>query len=113
MSRFIDELNQVSRVAPQTMGFRAEQSARQKPKMLLVASLVQVNVDGLADYVAGADAGLLQISKLSAGAKALQKVYQAVSDIPWGLRLGDTGRRGIKELVKAGCDFVVFPSRCR
>jgi hypothetical protein len=63
----------------------------------------------LADYVAGADAGLLRISKPTSGAKNLQKISQAVSDIPWGGWL--TGGLGeIKQLTRAGCDFVVFPA---
>ena len=51
MSRFIDELNQVSQAAPQSMGFRKAQSASVKPRMLLIASLPGANIDGLADYV--------------------------------------------------------------
>jgi len=92
------------------MGFRATQTASQKLKMLLVVSLAQTDVNGLADYVAGADAGLLHISKLSSGAKTLQKISQAVSDIPWGGWLRDIDQKGIKQMVKAGCDFVVFPA---
>ena len=110
MSRFINKLNQVSQAVPQAMGFRATKPVSQKPKMLLIVSLAQANVDGLADYVAGADAGLLHISKLSSGAKTLQKVSQVVSDIPWGGWLGDIGREGIEQMVEAGFDFVVFPA---
>jgi len=60
MSRFINKLNQVSQAVPQAMGFRATKPVSQKPKMLLIVSLAQANVDGLADYVAGADAGLVE-----------------------------------------------------
>ena len=76
--------------------------------MQLIASLAQVDVASLADSLAGADAGLLRISKLGSGAKTLEKMCQAVPDIPWGGRLGEVGSGGIKELVKAGGDFVVF-----
>ena len=92
------------------MGFRAAEPVSPKPKLLLIASLAQANVDGLADYVAGADAGLLPISKLSSGAKTIQKICQVVSNIPWGVWLRDIGRGGIKQIVKVGCDFVVFPA---
>jgi len=110
VSRFIDRLNQLSQAVPQPMGFRTVQPVSPKPKILLIASLAQANVDGLANYVAGADAGLLSISKLSSGAETLHEICQAVSDIPWGgwLRGGD--QEVIKQIVKAGCDFVVFPA---
>ena len=92
------------------MGFKAAQGVSPKPKMLLVASLVQADVSGVADYVAGADAGLLPIPKLSSGAKTLQRISQVVSDIPWGGWLRDVGREGIKQMANVGCDFVVFPA---
>lgn len=110
MSRFIDNLNRLFRAEPQPIGFRAAQSASPKPKMQLVASLVQESVEHLTDYVAGADAGLLRISKLSSGAKTLQKMSQAVPDILWGGWLQGGGQREIKQLIKVGCDFVVFPA---
>ena len=110
MSRFIDKLNQVSKVVPQPMGFRAAQPVSQVPKMVLIASLAQADIDGLTDYMAGADAGLLDIANLSSGAKTFQKAYQAMSDIPWGGWLRDTGQKETKPLIKAGCDFVVFPA---
>ena len=110
MSRFVDKLNQISQAAPQPMGFRLAQSVPSKPKVLLIASLPQANVDSLADYVAGADAGLLPISNLSSGAKTIQKICRAASDIPWGGWLRDVGQGEISQIVKAGCDFMVFPA---
>ena len=110
MSKFIDELRRVSQVGLQPMGFRAAQAASQKPRPLLVATLAQVDVDRLADFVAGADAGLLRIAELSSGAKTLGEIYQAMSDIPWGGWLKDIGSEGIGQMVEAGCDFVVFPA---
>ena len=110
MSRFIDKLNQTSLAVPQPMGFKAAPLASLKPKMLLVASLAEANVESLADYVAGADAGLLLISKLSSGVKTLKKMSQAVSGIPWGGWLRNIGSREIEQMVKVGCDFMVFPA---
>jgi len=109
MSQLIDKLNRVSQAVPQAMGFRAMQQVLPKPKMLLIADLAQANVDRLADYVAGADAGLLHISNLSEGAKTLGEICQVVSDIPWGGWLRDVGQGGMKQIAEAGCDFVVFP----
>lgn len=110
MSKFIDKLKQVSQVEPQTMGFRAVQKISAKPGMLLVASLAQPAVSGLADYVAGADAVILPVPKTGSGVKTLQKVSQAVSDIPWGVWLEDEAKGGINQVTQAGCDFVIFPA---
>jgi len=110
MSQFIDKLNQVSRVVPQAMGFRTAQPVSEKPKILLIASLAGASAGGLADYVVGADAGLLRIPKLSSGAKTLKEISQAAPDIPWGGWPRDINEGGIKQMAKAGCDFVVFPA---
>ncbi len=110
MSRFIDKLNQVSRVMPQSMGFRKAQPVSEKPKILLIAGLTGASAGGLTDYVVGADAGLLPIPKLSSGAKTLREMSQAVPDIPWGGWLRNIEKGEIKQMVKAGCDFVVFPA---
>ncbi len=92
------------------MGFRSVQPVSPKPKLLLIASLMQDNIGSVGDDVAGADAGLLTISKLSSGAKALQQVCQSVPAIPWGGWLKDIGRGDIGQIVKIGADFVVFPA---
>ena len=84
MSKLIDKLKLASQAAPQAMGFRPKHQAPTKPTMLLIASLMQANVDGLADYVSGADAGLLRISAGSR-IKPFQKVSQAMPDLPWDL----------------------------
>jgi len=108
MSRFIEKLNQVSQADFHPMGFGANQLSSQKLKMLLVASLAQDEANKLSDYVVGADAGLLRISALDSGAKILQELTQTVPDIPWGGCLRDS-QSEIKEIVSAGCDFMVFP----
>jgi len=110
LSKLIDKLNQVSQAEPQPMGFRAARAGSPEPKILLVASLAQTGVSDVADYVAGADAGLLPISRLSSGAKTLQKISQVVPDIPWGVWLRGVEGEAVKQVVKVGCDFVVFPA---
>ena len=110
MSKLIDKLNQVSQAVSQPMGFRPVPSAAPKPKILLIASLNQANAGEMADYLAGADAGLLHISNLTSGAKALQKIRQIVSDIPWGGWPRDISTVDAKRMVKVGCDFIVFPA---
>ena len=108
MSRFVDKLKRVSQAVPQSMGFRSAQPVSVRPRILLIASLAQADIDGLADRVAGADAGLLPITKLT-GANALGKVSHAVSDIPWGGWLRDIAEGEVERVMKIGFDFVVFP----
>ena len=108
MSRFIDRLNHVSQSVAQPMGFRTTQAVSARPKMQLVVSLTESNIDNLADCLVGADAALLPISKLGAGVKTLQKISQAIPEIPWGGWLGDSTQGKIKQMIKSGCDFVVF-----
>ena len=108
MSKFINELKLVSQLGPQPMGFRAAPAP--KPRMLLVATLAETNIERLADYMAGADAGIVPIPKLSLAAKTVRNISQAMPDIPWGGWLKDTSGEGVKPLVEAGCDFIVFPS---
>jgi len=110
MSKLIDKLNQVSSAIPQPMGFRTMPSVSPQPKMLLIASLAPTNVENVADYVAGADAGVLYISDLGKGVRTVQKVGQVVSGIPWGMWLRDIGQGEVKQVAKAGYDFVVFPA---
>lgn len=107
MSRFIDKLKQASQPVPQPMGFGAKQSIS-KPVMLLVASLSGADVKDPADYLAGADAGLLPVAGLSAGAKKLKEIAGLTPDIPWGGLLEGNCRGGVKQIIKAGCDFIVF-----
>jgi hypothetical protein len=108
MSKLIDKLNRVSQAVSSPIGFTAKSAAVPRPKILLIASLDPANADSVADYVAGADAGLLRITKLSSGAGAIKEVLQAASDIPWGGWLGGGGREEITQIVDVGCDFVVF-----
>ena len=106
MSKFIDRLTQVSQVTAQPMGFRTAQSAAAKPGMQLVAVLV----DGSADSVTGADAGLLRVSSVTSGASAVKKMASAVPDIPWGAWLAADARVRLGQVGKLGCDFVIFPA---
>ncbi|HUV56773.1 MAG TPA: hypothetical protein VMV84_06005 [Dehalococcoidales bacterium] len=110
MSKFIDRLNWTAQTTPHPIGFKQAHTASEKPRMLLVASLAQAHRDNVADYMAGADAGLLPIPELSSGAKEIQEMSQLVPAIPWGGWLRDTNRGETKPMVTAGCDFVVFPA---
>ena len=110
MSKFIDKLTRLSRAEPQPIGFRTKQPTAPSPKIQLLACLAQEDVKDMADYVAGADAVLLCISKPGTGVKSLPKISRAFASIPWGVRLQDSNRKAIEPLLKAGCDFIVFPA---
>ena len=109
MSKFIDRLKQVSQAGPQPMGFRTEQTVSARPRIQLVASVTEGDIDNLVDYVTGADAAMLCISRIDSGTKILEKISKAVPEIPWGGWLGGAAK-GTKRLAKVGCDFVVFPT---
>lgn len=109
MSRFIDKLKQVSQITPQPIGFRAVQVVS-KPRLLLVASLLQPEVANLAEYLAGADAGLLPIAKLPLDAEKVKEVAQLTPDILWGGLLNGSDQSPAQRIVQAGGDFIVFPA---
>ncbi len=114
MSRLIDELNRIAKSTPQPMGFRAAHPTPLKLRILLVASLAQIGDTGrLAACVDGADAVLLRLTKSHLAAKTLPKTAGSLPDMPWGCFLEDTGTNKMETLIKAGCDFVVFPAASR
>ncbi len=110
MSQLIDKLNRVAKTAPQSMGFRTAQVAQAKPQMLLIASLAQPeSLTSLTNYISGADAVLMRLTKANLEAKAMQKMTRSL-DIPWGVWLKDIDGAAAGTIVEAGGDFVVFPA---
>ncbi len=109
MSKLIDRLNQAAEVVTKPIGFGKLQPAVMKTPMPLIARSTQAtDVDHLDDYITGADAILF--TKLGLGAKTLPKIAKSMSDIPWGLWLEDIDSHGIKPVMEAGGDFIVFPA---
>ncbi|MFC2015286.1 hypothetical protein ACFLUP_04800, partial [Chloroflexota bacterium] len=100
MRKFIEKLSQISRGEVQSIGFTARTSPSNKARIQLVASLAAENAEKLTDSLDGADAGLIDISKITTGAEALQKVSQALPGIPWGVRLHGLTPSGVKQLAK-------------
>ncbi|MFH1639967.1 MAG: hypothetical protein ABIB93_06660 [Chloroflexota bacterium] len=107
MSVFIDRLKEIGRVAPQHMGFGKEIPPAQKPKIALVASIAPVNAQDMASGIVGADAALLNLSRLAQG-QTLGEISRVMTDIPWGVRVQSGDPEKIEELSRSGCDFVVF-----
>lgn len=109
MSRLIDELNRVARAISQPIGFRAERAASSASRMLLIAGLDIPAVSVSSDYISDANAVLFRPGKMRLTATAMQKSIESLPDIPWGGYLEDAGDKKVETLVKAGCDFLVFP----
>ena len=108
MSKLIDKLNQVSRITPQPMGFRAAQTTLQKPKLLLIASLTDANLSDPVNCMNGADAGLLRVSEIASGAEAIGRICEALPDIPLGGWLNSISNEETEKIEQCGSDFVVF-----
>jgi hypothetical protein len=111
MSRLIDLLNSVSKAMPLPMGFRTTQAALAQPRILLIASLPDLDsAESLAKYTDGADAVLFRLAKSSMSATALKKIVASLPDIPWGKWLENTYNKKKETPVNGGCDFAVFSS---
>ena len=109
MSKLIDKLKLTSQAVPPSIGFRRTPQAPVKPTLLLIASLTQADVDGLADYVSGADAGLWHILP-DAEIKPFHKASQGAPDLPWGWWSAGWSEEEIAQVLQAGDDFVVLPA---
>jgi hypothetical protein len=106
MSDFIDKLNRLSRGEHQPIGFGIRKTDLPASKIQLVAVLSPESDTGGAD---GADAVVLRISRAGSAAESLKTITDALPGIPAGVWLKG-GKAGMKQLGKAGCDFLVFPA---
>jgi len=110
MSKFIDKLNKLAKGEAQAIGFTARQSAAPKPKMQLVARIGAENAEGQAGHLSGADFGLIEISKAAGGAALIEKLSKSMPDIIWGGWMESGTQAEVKQLTKAGFDFIIFPA---
>ena len=109
MSKFIDRLKQHSQAAPAPIGFLPRKPSPSKSRIQLLAVVAPENLEKVADSIAGADAVLLPVARQNPSTKRLAELAESLADIPWGGWLKG-GHAGVPELVKAGCDFIVFPA---
>ena len=109
MSRLIDKLTKTDRAAFQPMGFRASRQAPAEPRMQLIARLELKN-NIASDLIGVADALLLFSNKTLPPSKELKSIIEPLADIPWGISLQDATANKASSLIKAGCDFIVFPA---
>jgi hypothetical protein len=110
MSKFIDILTRSSQTAAQPIGFRTSKAAQPRHWIQLVVAVTKGTTDTVTDYVTGADAGLLRISKIGSSASTLKKTIPTTPDIPWGVWLEETAQEELKKAMKSGCDFIVLPA---
>lgn len=107
MSKFIDNLKKACQAAPSPIGFLSRQSAPTECRMQVLAIVAPENLDKAVDFINGVDAVLLPVAGENPTKKRLAGFAGAAGNVPWGGWLkGKTA--GSAELIKAGCDFVVF-----
>ncbi len=112
MSRLIDKLRKLSQTASQPMGFHTSQPAEAGSKILIIGRLTANSAAAPLKSNPGADAVLLHTDESETTAKDVQKTAKSLGDIPWGVYLEESGGDA-KELIEAGCDFVVFSPTSR
>jgi len=108
MSKFIDKLNQIYKTAAPAMGFRKSTSEAELPTMLLVSNLSKSGAKkpkSLTD--SGIDAAV--VSSGSTDIDSFKELLKTIGDIPLGLVVEESSTpETIREIVDAGCDFVIF-----
>lgn len=107
MSKFIDDLKRACDGAPAPIGFLPRQSTAAPPRMQLLAVVAPEDLDRVAEFLDGVDAVLLPVSSENPSKKRLTGFAGAAGKTPWGGWLKGKNA-AIPELVKTGCDFVVF-----
>ena len=109
MSKFIDTVKRLSQPAPAPMGFMPSRPSPSRLRIQLLAVVAPENLDRAAEFAAGADAILLPVARQNPSTKRLAQLADALKGVPWGGWLKG-GNAGVPELVKAGCDFIIFPA---
>ena len=106
MSKLIEKLEQASRGAGQTMGFKAA-AAASGPSMVLVAALPAKDTGGAEDFAGSQVDALVAYAKKSKH-ESLEQIARVAGDAPWGVWLDKVTMEGVKQLEEAGGDFVIF-----
>ncbi len=106
MSKFIDNLNRLSQVEPQPMGF-VRHTVPTKPKLQLIAA-VSMTDDDIARYVAGADAAIFSFNGAEKESSRLRRLAEESPAVSWGawFKEGNIPEMNPAELS----EFVVFPA---
>lgn len=104
MSKLIESLKTTSG-SPQPMGFMSTRQTIAGPRLLIIASLNEIEANHPTDHLSGADA-LLVTSNLKS--QQLKIVAEAAVGIPWGCSLDNQPADKLASVIKAGGDFVTF-----
>jgi hypothetical protein len=104
MSRFAEKLQRVYRGAVTSIGFRRS-GEEEISQMMIVTSLSDVNAKA-AKVTAGTDAAMVSGKGLSSD--DIKQLVGLLGDVPLGIVMTDVGSTDIDEVIKAGCDFIVF-----
>ena len=110
MSRFITRLKSVSGAAPPSMGFKVTREAVEKPRILLMADILQYNLKKMADGLAAADAAVYRVTDLDSATKFTRATGQALSGVPAGLWLNSVDGLNLAKTADTAGDFIVFPA---
>ncbi|MCK4964434.1 MAG: hypothetical protein KAS54_05080 [Dehalococcoidia bacterium] len=108
MSKLLDKLNQVSRGSTPSIGFRAAVAPPKSPRMLLIATLPEVDATAIAAARESADAVLLSEVESAKFFQKQEKIATSFGELPWGVSIGETTEEQLSRLKAAGCDFLVF-----
>jgi len=107
VSKLLDKLSQVSRGSTPSIGFRAAVAPPKSPRMLLIATLPEVDATAIAAARESADAVLLSEESAKFFQKQ-EKIAASFGELPWGVLIGETTEEQLARLKAAGCDFLVF-----
>lgn len=104
MSKFAEKLEHVYRGTTSPMGFRRV-GEEEIPQVLIITSLSDTS-SRAAKSGAGADAAIIGSKALSIG--DIKQLTEVLGEVPLGVVIQSSDPTDINEILKAGCDFVVF-----
>lgn len=107
MSKFVDKLNNLSRISVAPIGFRAVKGKQEWSPMLIVADLTGMDIGSIGSIAGGdVDAGLIWEQGLKV--RNLQRIIKAMDGIPFGMVIKEATKERISKIASLGYDFVVF-----
>jgi len=107
MSKFVDKLNNLSRISVAPIGFHAVKGKQEGSPMLIVADLTGMDIGSIGSIAGGdVDAGLIWEQGLGVG--NIKRMIKAMEGIPFGMVIKEENKERISKIAILGCDFIVF-----